>query len=128
MSRSHDAAPVKAMAEPNDMAKLMDGFLDQAFPKQIGIWRQTIELLPQTMNGNEGAAAAELRLAKQESQDGDKKVQVRYTEARRLDVAGQRLHALQDSRGIVLVAARIVGKVNVERIFVHVARNLEDAS
>lgn len=127
MGRSHDAPPVEAMVETQDMAQLMGGFLDQALAEQIGIRRETVELFTKAVKGHDGATSPTLGFPKEIGEDGDEKIKSGDSKPGWLWVACEGLHPLKQNGGIVLIPPRVVSKVSSKRLFVDVAGNLKDA-
>jgi len=104
----HHAIRIVAVAEPEGMAKLMNGF----FFHPVGQWRTppfgiTVRVSAQPVGGDHGSFATELGFAKDVFEDGAEEIQVGYPQdlqgIRRADVE----KLLEDQIGVVLLSGSI---------------------
>src|SRR5208337_2663359 len=116
MRSAHDATVIRAMPKPESVAQLVDSLFQQALLEQPGILGQAIEFGAQTMRGNQRAGVAQLGFAKNESQDGDEKVDVGHSQ----DSPAFRRRILQkppeNFRGVVLAAPGVVSKLAAQPV------------
>lgn len=113
--RSHHALTVLAMTQCERMPKFMNGFLQQALPQQGVILIQTIKLLPQPKGRYHGARSTHLRLAENIFKNWDIKIDFSHREKAPVSWPNQALHALQDFRGVKLLALGMIGGSWVQR-------------
>ena len=100
------------------MAQLVDRLLEQPFALEVGpAW------LGKSMIRNNRARSGELRLAKNERQDGNEKIQRADAEDAHAGIgrAGPFSQATQQLRGVILVAARFKRETRVDPIGFRVA-------
>ena len=87
---AHHAGIIRAVAQAVGVAQFMEGFLQQAFAKDLRIGRKAIELLAQAMRGNHRPAVRELRFPEHEGEHRDVEVRIRHPQNDRPRIPGGR--------------------------------------
>src|ERR1700756_220147 len=98
------------------MTKFVHGLFQESLAKQIIIAVKAVELLTQPMNRNDGAGPPDLGFSENVFKDRDVKIDVGNREETPFLRPHQRLHALQDFRGMILLALGVVTRSGVENV------------
>jgi hypothetical protein len=115
------------MAKSQDVSQFVDGFLHQAFPDQFGAWREAVKFFAKAMERDKSTLASKLGFTEDEGEDGNVEIQFGDPQESSFQFVGKRLHALEDSRGVVLRAGRVASKISSECFFVDMTGDLKDA-
>jgi hypothetical protein len=97
------------MTKVQRVPEFVNGFLQQALTEQGVILIQTIKFLPQSKGGHYGAGSAHLGLAENVFENWDIKIDLSHGEKAPVSWPNQALHALQDFRGVKLLALGMIG-------------------
>ena len=109
VGRCHHALIIRAMTQLKRVPKFMNGFFEQTLGQQGVILFQTVILLTQSEDRDDGARSAQLRLAENVFENRDIKIDLSHGEKALVSWPNQALHALQDFRGVKLLALGMIG-------------------
>ena len=110
MRRSHGALVIFTMRKVKGVAEFVDGLFEETLVLQLGISRQSIELLAETVRRNHRARAGQLSFAKNKSEDGNIEVKGRYAKETPLRGSVALQHGRQDFGGRVLLPSEVERK------------------
>ncbi len=111
---SHGAGIVVAVREIDGMSDLVNGFLDEAVEQEIGVWRKSVKLLAQAMEGDDGARTSHLGFAEDKRQNGDVKIGGRDAEHAPCAAVRVFLHGLKNFGRMMLSALRMESDLGIE--------------
>src|SRR5580704_195919 len=104
------------MSELKGMAELMDGFSEKSALEQRLIARQAVELLLQTMAGDEPAGTSHLCLAEDEGQNRDIQIDQRDSQHAPRIGYDESLHRIKNLGRVILLALGVERKRWVQRL------------
>ena len=110
------------------MSELMDGFFDQTLEEYVFIGWKAVELLTESMAGDNAAWSSHLRLTENKSENGNVEIQHGHAERTPSARVYERLHGSQDFRGMILLAFPMQSERWIERLGYHGARDLEQSA
>src|SRR5437879_5737859 len=103
------------MTKVQRVPQFVNGFFQQALTEQGVILIQTVKFLPQSECRDHGARSAHLGLAENVFENWDIKIDLSHGEKAPVSWPNQALHALQDCRGVKLLALGMIGGSWVQR-------------
>jgi hypothetical protein len=109
------------------VSEFVDGFLHQTVPQQFEAWREAVKFFVKAMERDKSTLTSELGFTEDEGENGDVEIQFGDPQESSFRFAGKRLHALEDSRGVVLRAGWVESKIGRECFFVDMTGDLKDA-
>jgi hypothetical protein len=92
----------------------MDAFFEEALAEQGVVAVKSVEFLAQAEGRDDGAGASHLGLAENILQDGDVEIKISNREETPVLRADERLHALQDLGGVILLAFGVIDGSGIE--------------
>src|SRR5215471_8780197 len=102
------------MPELEGMSEFVDRFFDKPLSHQPSVTRQAVEFLTQAIRRDGGARPTHLRLAEYVRENRDIKINLGHRQNSPVLRSQEALHALEDFRGMELLAFGMIGGCRIQ--------------